>query len=305
MKERPGALPIRTSDICEDRVELRRAVSRALALSDDTEWSAMPLGKTNQVWRVDHPAGSLVVKWFTGEATPLFDNDPFAEFACLTRLGGALAPRPVLFLSGLYGRAIVYRFLTGSSWGADASAVAALLRKVHALDPFRGLRGRATGSAALLASASEILSECSTVPDRMRESLARLADGPAVAALPAHDLRPLHGDPVAANIVETPQGLCLIDWQSPGLGDPCEDLAVFLSPSMQMEYRGAILDHVECETFLNAYRDPVIPERYRQLKPYLHLRLAAYALWGQERARNQSDRGVELELDVVDSALAD
>ena len=124
--------------------------------------------------------------------------------------------------------------------------------------------------------------------------LATLADA-ATLDLPSHD------DAAAEAASARQMGLT----KPPGSLGRLEDLAVFLSPSMQMEYRGAILENFECETFLNAYRDPVIPERYRQLKPYLHLRLAAYALWGQERARNQSDRGVELELDVVDSALAD
>jgi len=296
-------LHIPKPEICEASEQLRHAVIQALGLPNDAEWSPMPMGKTNHVWRADIPGTCLVVKWFTGQATPLFANDPFAEFACLSRFGGYLAPLPVLFLSGSYGRAIVYHFLSGPTWAKDVASVGRLLRDVHDRRHVPGLRARASGSEAMLASAEAILSACRDVPVRMRNALKRLADAPKVTPLNATDLRLLHGDPVAANIVETPDGLRLIDWQSPGLGEPCEDLAVFLSPSMQLEYRGAILTDEQSESFLLAYGDPIAWARYLRLRPFLHLRFAAYALWGLERGRNQHAQGMDAELDALDQSL--
>ena len=89
----------------------------------------------------------------------------------------------------------------------------------------------------------------------------------------------LHGDPVPANIIAGARSLRLIDWQCPAIGDPCEDLAVFLSPAMQMTYRGSKLGTRETSEFLSAYPDPGIIARYRQLAPWYHWRMAAYCLW--------------------------
>lgn len=304
MKERPATLHMPKPDICEDSLELRHAVTRALGLPNGADWTPMPMGKTNNVWSVTVKGQTLVVKWFTGNATPMFDNDPFAEFACLTRLAPRFAPQPVLFLSGTYGRAVVYRYLSGPTWSADTASVGRLLRDVHSLKRVPGLPERVNGSEAVLASAKAILSTCRHAPRRLQKLIDRIAVAPTVAPLPVEGLRLLHGDPVASNIVETPDGLRLIDWQSPAWGDPCDDLAVFLSPSMQLEYRGVILSDDAREAFLAAYDDPDVCARYRRLSPLLHLRLAAYAQWGLERGRNHHDKGMDAELDAAERALA-
>lgn len=87
------------------------------------------------------------------------------------------------------------------------------------------------------------------------------------------------------NLLLNDDAVVLIDWQCPAIGDPAEDIAIFLSPAMQYVYRGKPLTDDEEAAFLAAYRDRAITRRYRALKPWFHWRMAAYCLW---RARNGS-----------------
>lgn len=98
----------------------------------------------------------------------------------------------------------------------------------------------------------------------------------------------LHGDPVPGNLILSPDGPVLIDWQCPATGDPTEDLAIFLSPAMQMFYRGRPLSADEAATFLGAYGDAATVARYRALAPWHHWRMAAYCLWRMARGGGDS-----------------
>ncbi len=92
----------------------------------------------------------------------------------------------------------------------------------------------------------------------------------------------LHGDVVPGNLIAGENDLFLIDWQCPGIGDPCEDIAIFLSPAMQRVYRGAPLNEAEFEMFFEGYGDASIKARYRALAPAYHWRMAAYCQWQSE-----------------------
>jgi aminoglycoside phosphotransferase (APT) family kinase protein len=60
----------------------------------------------------------------------------------------------------------------------------------------------------------------------------------------------------------------LIDWQCPAVGDPCEDIAIFLSPAMQLAYRGTVLSRAEEQVFLTAYSDASTLKRYANIAPW-------------------------------------
>lgn len=121
---------------------------------------------------------------------------------------------------------------------------------------------------------------------------AYLADLPDDTAQRLRDLRPdpmaftsgykevnLHGDPVPGNMVASPRGLILIDWQCPAIGDPASDLAIFLSPAMQTLYRSAPLTPCDAKRFLTAYGDEATVFRYLHRAPLYHYRIAAHCLW--------------------------
>ena len=98
------------------------------------------------------------------------------------------------------------------------------------------------------------------------------------------------------NIVAHDGTLTLIDWQCPQIGDPTEDLALFLSPAMQQVYRGAPLSAAEEAAFLDRYPDPQLVARYLALRPWYHWRMAAYCLWRDQRDGRMPSRAFDLEL---------
>lgn len=220
---------------------------------------AVPLlgGRCNRLWRI----GDVVVKVYARDAArPLFPNDPLAEAAVLRALAGSgLAPDLLIAGQGW----IAYRHVAGDSWRQDPRPVALALAAVHRQTPPPGLRRLPLGAMALAAAARAMA----------RPGLPPLPDV-AEVALPRPGL--VHGDAVPGNLIAGPGGLLLIDWQCPGLGDPAEDLALFLSPAMQHLYRGAPLTVVEQAAFLAAYPDPETVARYRHLRPLLHWRIAAH-----------------------------
>ena len=104
----------------------------------------------------------------------------------------------------------------------------------------------------------------------------------------------LHCDIVAGNVIVEDGTARLIDWQCPGRGDPCEDIASFLSPAMQLLYRGKILSAQEISEFFDAY--PTHQPRYEALAAAYHFRMAAYCQWQIEQGQNDYVAGLEAEL---------
>lgn len=257
------------------------AVSASCADVAGQQWVALRGGRTNRLWR----AGGWVVKLFDPTAeSPLFPNDPTAEALALRRFAAAgLAPR----LRAQGAGWIAYDHVPGSTWSGDPLPVAVALGRLHAL-PTAGFAFRrlASGSAALIAQATAILAQCRGI----------LPPPPGLHLPPLDRPRIIHGDAVAGNLVAGADGITLIDWQCPAIGDPAEDLAAFLSPAMQWLYRGSPLMPAEAEAFLAAYPDPRIVSRYRTLAPLFHWRMAAHCLWKAERGASDYAAALQLEL---------
>lgn len=238
-------------------------------------------GRTNRVFAV----GGIVAKLYAPEATsPLFPNDAGAEARALVLLA-PLGLAPTLRASGPGW--LLCEALSGPTWRRDPVAAALALARLHRIDPPPpGFRTLPTGSRDLAADARRVAAGVKGLPP--------LPAPPADPNLAAPRL--VHGDAVAGNLIETPTGVLLIDWQCPGLGDPAEDLAAFLSPAMQRLYRGAPLTANERAAFLSAYGEPETVARYHSLAPLLHWRLAAHCLWRATRGDAGYAEAAQLEL---------
>ncbi|WP_407493722.1 phosphotransferase family protein [Pseudooceanicola sp. MF1-13] len=265
-------------------------------------WHPLHGGRTNRLWQVECSAGAFAVKLYhQAAATPLFPNDPAAEFSVLKSLqGSTLAPEPLALIRGDFGTALIYTFVAGFGWSGSAK-LAGLLHAVHQQPTPAGLRMLPSGSDALLAQAKAILGQCKGDVNDVFESLETLGSGSKVPSVEAPGL--IHTDPVATNIIETDSGLTLIDWQCPAIGDACEDLGIVLSPFMQRSYLGRLLSAAEQAELLAAYPDKETTRRYRQLAPFFHLRMAAYAKWCIDAGRGATEGDVQAELAAANQTL--
>ncbi|WP_245226958.1 phosphotransferase family protein [Parasedimentitalea maritima] len=249
-------------------------------------------GRSNCVWR----AGETVVKLYLkyGE-NPLFANDPKRERASLSALAGTgMVPR--LLDAGVFNghHWLAYSHIEGSIWQTGTPHVAQLLGRLHDQPRFSDLPEGCNGSTSLAAQTRAILARCKTTGH-----LQHLSPVGQVAPLEKRTL--IHGDPVPGNLLEHDGTLTLIDWQCPQLGDPTEDLALFLSPAMQLLYRGHPLTLAEENDFVAAYPDRRVVERLKSLKPWFHWRMAAYCQWKAELGGNRDQEAMLLELDALQS----
>ena len=269
----------------------------AADLPEQARWTPLAGGRTNRVWRVQAEGGDdLVCKLYRGrDSNPLFGNDPEAEFACLSALTGQeVAPAPVRMLEHDAGTVLLYRYLNGPVWRCDVQPVARLLRRVHEMPPPHGLRHAPVGGAAVLAQADAILAGITGGAARQLHERRPVVDTSLPSALSF-----LHGDVVPANLLQTPDGLRLIDWQCPALGDPVDDLACFLSPAMQVVYGDGPLDADQALAFLEFYDDLQVSARYEALRPAYHYRMAAYCLWRVQQGNADYSAAFEAEVTAL------
>lgn len=244
---------------------------RAAGLDPDRAvWTPLSGGRVNRVWRVKTPTGAVTVKLYGKLRNGgLFPNLPWAEAAALAAQSSA--PDLIANLSPSAGTVLVYRYVPATLPPCPRSAGHAL-RVLHdslawpelkRLEPdrWRLLPGwtRQLRARGLSRRAVRAIRHAQRVMDRSR---------PAPC--------PLHGDPVPANILTTRKGPVLIDWQCPAFGDPATDLALYLSPAMQVLYGAGPLPPAEHRAFAVAYgRRPAL-QRYRQVAPALHARIAVH-----------------------------
>lgn len=257
----------------EDRPET--ALARLGA--SHASWQALPGGRTNRLWKV----GAFVVKRFDPlAASPLFPNDPAAEARALTLLGPqSLAPT----LRAQGKDWIIYDHVPGPTWpiAKDPSALARMLHRLHSAPvPPQSFRLLPNGSTALLNHGAAFAPADLPAPTDPR--------------LPPIPARPVHADPVLGNILDAADGPRLIDWQCPGMGDPCEDLATLISPAMMWLYTGRKALDGWGEAVLAAYPDATIADRARALLPIYHWRILAHCAW--KAARGDADYATVLRM---------
>ena len=249
-------------------------------------------GRSNHVWR----SGDLVIKLYSKtQNNPLFDNDPEREQVSLVALSGTEMVPHLMDAGTFEGRQwLAYQHIKGDPWQEDTGHVAQLLGRLHDQPGWEGLPRGCNGSAELAAQTRGILARC-------RESAALLTQAPSGQVPPLECLSVIHGDPVPGNLLAHDGTLTLIDWQCPQMGDPAEDLGLFLSPAMQFLYRGAPLTQDECDAFLAAYPDPRVVGRALALMPWFHWRMSTYCLWKSEQGSTADSSAMALELAALQS----
>ena len=280
---------------------LRRAAEGLVPGAGRGAWRALHGGRTNGVWRVDLTGdGAVVVKLCRGPSTPLFPNDPAAEWEALRRLAGTdLAPRPIGAALTPLGPMLAYEHVP-SPGPAAPEAVARALARLHALSPPEGLRRLAPGAGGLRARLRAVAGGLrEPPPEPIRALLRDVWPAEPAPCAPAF----LHGDPTPGNALAAGDGCVLIDWQCPALGDPCDDLAVLLSPAMRRLDGLAPLTSAGRAAVLAAYGDRAVAARLDALAALHHALIAAHCLWRSERGWPGAREAATLELEALEAAL--
>ena len=288
--------------------------------SDALSLELLTGGFWNRVYRLrsnENTAIDWVVKQFVQvPVNPMFPILPSAESAALQFLQQQqCAPTPIAFITDSpIGSLLVYEYVQGSSWNGDLEAAAILLARVQripinafAKSAFRKLP---TEAPELLKHADEMLHRHQSA---LSESVRELRPTVSMQALrPNHREVLVHTDCGPGNMVSSPDGLRLIDWQCPGLGDGLQDVVTFLSPAMQVLYGYPILSFAQEQQFLGAYvaalgEHPMDSQatnaRLHSIRSSHHYRFASYcAMRAQDTATSDEKTsrlyGVALEAEM-------
>jgi hypothetical protein len=245
-------------------------------------------GYTNQVWRVRVGRDVLIEKRYAEhppEPNPMYPNLPDHEAAALAHLAGTgLVPELMSFTPAHdhVGASLVYRYVVGTQWRRGVGDVARLLHAVHSARAPEGLRSLHRSGAEAIAHADEVIAGVPLADERARLTAHRPTD---IGDRPIRRPSLVHTDCGPGNLVRSRSGLVLIDWQCPGVGDPVEDLACFLSPAMMVLYATPPHGVDSVRRFLAAYPDDETVARYRRDGAAWHYRIAAYCLWRHHRLR--------------------
>jgi aminoglycoside phosphotransferase (APT) family kinase protein len=275
-------------------VHLIQALAKADVPETNTPFVPLRGGRTNRLWRFGITGGWVCKLFARAGGTPLFPNDPIAEVTALTALNGTgLVPEHGQLVESNAGTCLVYRYIEGAAWNGAAYEVGAMMARLHSYPIPEGLRRLDNGRHSILEQADRILSATPNGPKRLA------AFRPSIDDLKTASPVFLHGDIVPANIVVSPLGLRLIDWQCPAFGDPVEDVAIFLSPAMQLLYGGRDLDSFDEREFFDGYGHPERAVRYKALKPAFAWRMAAYCLWKAARGDANYAAAAEAEIDTL------
>ena len=250
-------------------------------------------GFWNRVYRLrskKDTAIDWVVKQFVQvPMNPLFPIIPTAEDAALQFLKNQeCAPTPIAFITDSpIGSLLIYEYVQGTSWNGDLEAAAILLARVQGfpIDAFaiHAFRKLPTESPELLEHADEMLQRHTSA---LSESVRELRPQAAFETAHPNQRKVLvHTDCGPGNMVSSPHGLRLIDWQCPGIGDGLQDVVTFMSPAMQVLYGYPVLTGSQERQFLDTYFSSLDQNssdsqetraRFRSIRSSHHYRIAAY-----------------------------
>ncbi|CUH64807.1 thiamine kinase [Thalassovita gelatinovora] len=276
--------------------ELVALLTQRSAVPAPAGWTPLTGGKTNRSWHVQLDGVSWVVKLYAGETgNPLFPNSARHEAALLRLLAPTgLAPQLIDMVSTARGTGLIYTYQNGMPWREDPALVARALSLLHRQDPTNlaaGLRPLEGGSDRLITQTETIIAR---LPETAQHRLRTLQPKGSVPAADRAVL--LHGDLVPGNVIVDRSHVTLIDWQCPAIGDPVEDLAVFLSPAMQQIYRGRPLSASEKSAFIAGYDRSNLRKRIDLMAPWYHWRMAAYCAWKSAQGQREYERAGALEI---------
>ena len=262
-------------------------------ISADTIWQIQTGGRTNKVWRLTGASDLICKLYLDASANPLYANTPLAEYECLCALTGAgVAPDAHAFVETPFGVVLLYHYIAGQVWDGDVLAVAELLGRVHVLAPPNDLRVLPDTATFVAAQGLDILDKVKGGRgDELRALRPDVSLDPIAPVL-------IHTDVVAGNLIHGTDGLRLIDWQCPALGDPLVDVAMFLSPAMHFIYGTSALTDDDKMVFLNAI-NPTLRARYDQGGALYHWRMAAYCLWRSQDGMADYNDAAMLEIALL------
>ncbi len=203
-------------------------------------------GLTNTNFKVESPAGTFVVRIDAPDCDVL-DIDRESELANCAAASAAGVGAP--FVAWLpTERVLIMRFLEGRTLtpedlrrGDRLEEVAALLRRLHAGCRFQGSFDMFRRQRDYQATA---LARGFALPDgylRYQGHVRRIE-----RAFATHPMSPAacHNDVVAENLIDTPSGLRLIDYDYSGNNDPCSDLGDAWSEShLSLEQLEQLVGH--------------------------------------------------------------
>ena len=273
--------------------QLRQELGHSGIIPADLTWTAYSGGRTNRIWQVGSGADAMVCKLYDHNAgTILFPNEIKAEENALHFLQGSeFAPELTGSWRSSLGPCLVYQHVPGQLWRGEVEAVGKKLSALHNLRaPSQGFRILDAGAKSILKTGREILGNCTS---SAATSLAKKA--PSAIAVSDTSAVFLHGDLVPGNIIMNGPNVRFIDWQCPAIGDATEDIAIFLSPAMQVLYGHRALSDDENTAFFAAYSNAAVRDRYKRLKPFYHWRMAAHCLWKAEQGHHDYRGALKLE----------
>lgn len=270
--------------------------ANGLPIAESSEALSMELltgGFWNQVYRLrskeSAPIDWVVKQFVNAPPNPMFPILPTDEYAALRFLQDHdCAPKPIaLIADSPVGSLLVYEYVNGKSWNGDLQAAAILLARVQSIpiDAFAtsAFRKLPTQAPELLHHADAMLQRHqSPLSDSVRELRPQVATR---GALLNHRNVLVHTDCGPGNMVSSPDGLRLIDWQCPGIGDGLQDVVTFISPAMQVLYGYPVLTDVQEQHFLEFYFAAMAShstdmhetqDRLQTIRSSHHYRFAAY-----------------------------
>jgi thiamine kinase len=262
-------------------------------ISNQTIWHVQTGGQTNKVWRLEGENDLICKLYLENGNNPLFNNTPEEEYRCLLWLDGSdIAPKPYKFLKTPFGEVLLYNFIKGERWSHDIEAVSELLSRIRAHKCPKGLRTLSSLPSVIKQTGFEIINRLNAYH---KNELMSICPDALVS-----DIEPilLHTDVVPGNLIIGKEGLRLIDWQCPAIGDPIVDITMFLSPGMHEIYGSGEFSEKEHEIFLMNLT-PKLRNRYNILGPLYHWRLAAYCFWKAEQGFIEYEKAALAEIDLL------
>lgn len=248
---------------------------------------ALKGGYWNAVYRIQGAGFDLVLKQFAETLEGgLFPTIADAEARALEQLSGLeIAPDFHSFWPQAPGGAVLlYRFVPGQMWQGDCDVSGKLFQQLHSASVAGPFRPLPMTPQALLDQADSLYADYRD--SEWGLTLAQLR--PALVEVAAIEPVLVHTDCGPGNIIQNQRQQVFIDFQCPGLGDPCEDLTCFLSPGIFHLYGLQALTEADEKLFLAAYGDADMVQRLQVMRPFYSYRLAAYYIM-----RHYSQKGVD------------
>ena len=262
-------------------------------IPNQTVWNAQTGGRTNKVWRLFGEVDLICKLYLETKTNPLFNNTPEVEYVCLLWLDGSdIAPKPYKYLNTPFGDVLLYNYIKGQTWSHNVDIVSELLTRVRKHKCLQGLRILPNLPLDIKQTGLEIINKLNSYH---KNKLIKICPDVTIS-----DIEPVlsHTDVVSGNLILGDEGLRLIDWQCPAIGDPIVDIMMFLSPGMHKIYGSGKLSMKDHETFLMSLTSD-LRNRYNTLGPLYHWRLAAYCFWKAEQGFIEYENAALAEIDLL------